>query len=332
MTAGAADLLAFATAALMRLGVPEEAAAVTAACLVEADLEGNGSHGLMRLPAWCSRVRNGAVDPRAPMVVVEDRGALATIDAGNGLGPVAGKLAMAEAVERAGRFGIGAVGVRRSSHLGALSFYVRPPATEGVIALAMSNTPSAMAAPGALRTFLGTNPIAVGLPTAGEPIVIDLATSQVARGRIMQAVRAGVPIPEGWARDAAGEPTTDATAGLAGFLEPLGGAKGFALALMVEALAAVLPGAAVGPDVVSSYGGFDRPAGTGHFFLAIAPDAGFADRMDAVADGIRATGPGVRLPGERRTALRRAGRVTLPPEVIADLGVLAAEVGLSAPA
>jgi (2R)-3-sulfolactate dehydrogenase (NADP+) len=180
-----------------------------------------------------------------------------------------------------------------------------------------------MAPPGARTAYLGTNPIAAGFPTSAEPVLVDLATSQVARGRILKAARAGEPIPEGWAVDDSGRPTTDPKAAIVGSLVPLGGDKGFALALMVEALSGVLAGAAVGPDVGGTYIASERESNVGHCFLAIDPAAfggGFRERMDRVVADLRALGG--RAPGDRRHSERErrlAEGIDVSEELAAEL-------------
>lgn len=313
-----------ATSALGALDVSEQDAALVADSLVEAELEGQASHGLIRLPLVLDRLRDGLINPRPTMRLSGERPAAAVLDADNALGPVAGMRAVEAAIERAEAAGVGVVAVRRSNHLGSLGFYLRRFAARDVVGLAFTNTPPAMPPPGASTPFLGTNPIAASFPTAGEPVIVDMATSQVARGRILKAARVGEPIPEGWAVDAEGQPTTDPEAAIGGSLVPMGGDKGFALALLVEALSGVLSGAAVGPEVGGTYIASDRESNVGHCFVAIDPSAlthGFAQRMDRLAGDIR--GLGGRMPGDRRHA-ERARRmfqgIELSDELVEALG------------
>lgn len=329
-------LSAFSSRLLESLGVPTADAATVAACLVEADLEGQVSHGTVRLPRYARRVRDGLIAAAPEMRVLHERAAVALLDADNALGPVAGVRAMGIAVEKATSQGVGVCAVRGSNHLGALSFYVRIATGAGMIGMALSNTPPAMAPPGGGAAYLGTNPIAAGIPTFGPPVVIDMATSQVARGSVLKALREGQPIPPEWAVDAEGRPTTDPAAALAGSLTPLGGAKGFALALLVEALAAVLSGSAVGPEVAGTFVDSDRPSNVGHFFLALDPEAfgtGFSQRMDGLSSALRDIRPvdrerPVRLPGDRRLQERKARErqgLELPDELLRELGQIAGE-------
>ncbi len=320
----------FIAAALGDLDVPEQDAATVALSLVQAELEGQSGHGAIRLPFLLGRLKAGLINSRPQMRVLSERPAAAVLDGGNGLGPVVGVKALELAMTMARATGVGVCAVQRSNHLGAVGFYVNLAASEGLIALALGNTPPAMAPPGGRAAFLGTNPLAAAFPTLDAPVVVDMATSQVARGRLMKAARAGQAIPTGWGLDAAGRDTTDATAALAGTMVPLGGAKGFALALVVEALSGVLAGSAVGPAVGGTIAASDRESDVGHCFIVLDPEAfggGFAERMAALADQIRAVEPldpaaPVRLPGDRRrkeAEQRRAAGIELPDGLVAEL-------------
>ena len=317
------SLQRFAARALAALDVPGPGAALVAESLVEAELAGQRTHGLLRLPFLLDRLSAGLINPRPAFRMLGERAAAAVLDADNGLGPLAGVRAVELAAERARAAGVGIVAVRRSNHLGSLGFYLRRATALGVVGLAFTNTPPAMPPPGGRRPYLGTNPIAAGFPTSGDPVIVDMATSQVARGHILEAARLGEPIPEGWAVDAGGEPTTDPHAAISGSLLPLGGTKGFALALLVEVLSGVLSGAAVGPEVVGTFTPADRESNVGHCFLAIDPEAlapGFAVRMDRLAADLRALGG--RAPGDRRLAERArrlAGGVEVPAPLLVEL-------------
>ncbi len=339
ITVSAADLTRFVVLILTRLDVPGPDATVVADCLVSAELEGHGSHGVMRLPFYANRVRKGLIDPHPRMRVDHHRVATATLDAGNALGPLAGRRAMELALHAAQDAGLGMCAVRASNHLGALSYYVKQASACGMIGLAFTNTPPAMAPPGGKEPYLGTNPIAAAVPASGHPLVIDLATSQVARGQILRAAKAEQDIPLGWALDPDGLPTTNATTALSGSLVPLGGTKGFALALLVEVLSGVLSGAGVGPEVSGTFAPSDSPSNVGHSMIAIDPQAfgdGFTERVDGLCRSIRNT-PGadpatpVRLPGDRaheERVRRQQEGIVLLDRVAADLSELAREVGV----
>lgn len=310
------DLRSLGAEILVGAGVPSGDAGTVADALVEANLSGHDSHGIIRLPKWVEGLRAGAINPACRPRVVHEGGVVAVLDGDRGLGPVVGQRAAALAAAAAERAGMGAVAVRRGSHIGMLAFYTRRLAERGLIGVAMTNTEPAMAAFGGRTRVLGTNPLSVGVPTHDEPIVLDMSTSVVARGKIVLARERGGEIPPGWAVDEAGRPTTDPAAALAGALLPVGGPKGYGLAIVVDLLTGALAGAAVATGVRGTYRMSDE--GTkGDFFAAIDPrhfgplDA-FLDRVDALRRDVQESprAPGVDrvyLPGEveRETRDRR---------------------------
>ena len=332
-------LRTFAAACYESLGVRPADAAIAAECIVDADLEGQGSHGMLRLPFYARRIAAGQIEARAEVRVLNRRPGSALLDGGNGLGPVAGLRAMDLACDLAADAGTGLCAVRGGNHLGSMAFYVTHGARRGFLALAFSNTPPAVAPPGGRRSLLGTNPIAAAVPTSGLPVIIDMATTQVARGRVLKASLSGQTIPLGWALDADGHATADPKAALAGSMVPLGGAKGFALALLVEILTGVLAGAGVGAEVGGTFVASERPSNVGHSFLAIDTEAfgeGFVERVDMLCQLVRASDPAdpeipVRVPGDRRHALRseaEAQGVEVGEELLAELAALARELGV----
>ena len=283
-----------------------------ARALVAAEAEGQGGHGLSRLPVYAAQARVGKVDGFAAPAATQTAAAALAIDAAHGFAYPALDLALERLAPLARQAGIALAAVRRSHHCGAMGLTVARLAEAGLVGLMVANTPAAMAPAGGRRALLGTNPIACAFPTTGaDPVVIDLSLSTVARGRIVQARARGEPIPEGWALDAAGAPTTDPEAALAGTLLPLGGAKGAALALMVEALAAGLTGARYAFEASSFLDAEGAPPATGQMLLAIDPRATGGDlrHLDALFAAIAAE-PGVRLPGRaarHAAAPRRRG-------------------------
>ncbi len=282
-------------------------AASVAAALVAAEAEGQGGHGLARLPAYAEQARVGKIDGFAIPAATQTAPAVLAIDAAHGFAYPALDLALDRLAPLARECGIAVAAIRRSHHCGALGLVVGRLAEAGLVGLMVANTPAAMAPGGGRRALLGTNPIACAFPmTGGDPVVIDLSLSMVARGRIVQARARGEAIPEGWALDGAGAPTTDPAAALSGTLLPLGGAKGAALALMVEALAAGLGGARYAFEASSFLDAQGAPPATGQMLLAIDPAAtgGSAAHLDALFAAIAAE-PGARLPGQRRRARRR---------------------------
>lgn len=327
----AGRLQALAEAALLRAGANAAMARQSAEGLVAAELAGLGSHGLSRVPQYCGFLRIGRADGRAVPGIVIRHGGTALIDAGNGLAFPALALAEATVEELARAQGVAFVGVTNSHHGGALGLPVEALARRGLVALAFSNSPAAMAVPGGKRALMGTNPVAAAFPRAdGAPLVIDLALSAVARGKIMNAARAGEPIPLGWATDAEGLPTTNAKAALQGNMVPLGGDKGALLALVVELLCCALTGAAFGYEADSFFTEAGNQPRLGQAILAIDPGkmAGqgmFFDRVEALVAMMQGE-PGVRLPGARRDALRERSLqdgIDVPPALMKQLVELA---------
>ena len=317
MTTGAthkpAALIDLVTRALVASSTSPENAAAVARALVAAEIDGQKGHGLSRVAAYAAQARSGKVDGHAVPRLHRARTASMMIDVANGFTYPAFELALAELPGVARQTGIAAVGFTRSHHAGALGLVVERIAEAGLLALMVTNSPQAMAAWGGTRGLFGTNPIAFAAPRPDrEPLVIDLALSQVARGKIMTAAQKGDPIPEGWANDAEGNPTTDAAAALKGTLTPIGGSKGAALALMVELMAAALTGANLAFQASSFFDADGPPPGIGQFLIAIDPAAfggeqAFAERLESLAGEIDADGA-ARLPGTRRLALREAAR------------------------
>ncbi|TNC25741.1 Ldh family oxidoreductase [Amycolatopsis alkalitolerans] len=268
-----AEATALAARLLVAAGLPEARAEVSARCIVQADVWGIGSHGLMRLPFYLERIRAGGYPASAELRTVTDSGPLLALEGGGGLGHWQLWEAAEEAVKRCQRYGIAAVSVADSGHCGALGLYTVPGLRSGFVTLAFSNGPAVMPPWGGSVPVLSTSPIAAGLPTKPRSSIVDLATSAVARGKIAALAKSGTPVPEGWALDSAGRPTTDPAAALHGMLSPLGGAKGFALAFLVEALA----GAVVGPNLSSVVPDMfapdqaGRPQRIGHLLICLDP-------------------------------------------------------------
>lgn len=295
-------------AALVRVGVREGAAAAVARALVAAECDELASHGLSRLPFYADQAASGKVDGRAEPRVTE-AGSVVNVDAADGFAYPAIELGLERALARVGEAGIVAVGVGNSHHFGVAGHHVERIAEAGCIGMAFGNTPAAMAPWGGRRPLLGTNPIAFAAPRADAPaLVMDLSLSRVARGKIMVAHREGQAIPEGWALDADGQPTTDPEAALAGSMVPLGEAKGSALALMVEILAAALTGSRFGFEAGSFFTAEGAPPRVGQLFLVLDPAAFgggalFGERLETLLAAVAAE-PGTRLPGARRLAAR----------------------------
>lgn len=298
--------------ALMRSRTSRVNANSVAQALLAAELAGQTGHGLRRVVAYSAQARAGKVDGFAtPSSQILRPGAMA-IDAGNGFAYPAMDLALDWLPDAARTQGIAIAGIRRSHHCGVAGVIVEALAQRGVAALMVANAPAAMAPWGGLRPLFGTDPIAFAAPLGtpsggkGEPVVVDISLSKVARGKIMAAAQKGDPIPEGWALDSDGQPTTDPKAALAGTMVPLGDAKGTALALMVELLCAGLTGANYAWQATSFFDDKGNPPGTGQAIIAIDPDAfgpGGSERMAVMADMVAGT-EGARVPGRRRQQIR----------------------------
>lgn len=301
---------------------PANAASVAWA-LVMAEADGLKGHGLSRVPTYLAMLKSGKIDGRAVPIARRPKPGVLAIDAGHGFAYPAIDLALIELPELAREQGVVAAPIRRSNHCGAAGLHVERLAEQGLVALLFANTPAAIAPWGGAKPVFGTNPIAFAAPLAGrEPLVIDMALSKVARGPIIAAKQKGETIPEGWALDTAGKPTTDPAAALAGTMVPLGDAKGATLAMMVEILAAALVGTHFAFQASSFLDDKGGPPDTGQLILAIDP-AGmgghwFAERMRLLAHAIEDQ-DGTRLPGVRRLNLRakaKAEGIEVPDEIL----------------
>ncbi len=301
------------------MGVPTDDAALFAEVLVDADLHGVSTHGISRLNIYLKRIEAGLIDPLAALAVDRQVGSILTLDAGNGLGQVQARKALDRLTPLARQNGVAAATIRNSQHFGALSWYCNYAARHKQILLAMTNCEPAMSPEGGYEAFFGTNPIAASFPTGkGFPVKIDMATSTVARGNIIAAQKKAEAIPEGWALDREGRPTTDASEALLGTVLTMAGHKGYALALMVELFSGVLSGAAVGPEIGSMYKNLDRKQDVGHFFClfevsAFLDYAEYLRRIDDTIDQIKGSKkrPGVEeilVPGERSARKAQANR------------------------
>ena len=319
-------------AALRMSGATAAMASATARALCVAEQEGLASHGASRIPQYCGHLRNGRANGAAVPVVTRDARGACVVDARGGLAFHACELAGLEAIRRAREYGVAYVAVANSNHFGAAAHHVDPIARAGLVGLAMGNSPAAMPAWGGKRALFGTNPLAAAFPRRdATALSIDLSLSAVARGRIMVAARRGEPIPEGWALDAQGRPTTDANAALEGSMLPAGGVKGAMLALTVELLVCALSGSAFGFESDSFLVDEGRPTRIGQALLAIDPRAlageeVYLERVETLIAAMTED-PGVRLPGERRR--RNAERalkegVDIPSDLLERIRSLAA--------
>lgn len=304
-----ADAEALLHAAFAAVGVSEVGANAVARALVAAEAEGQVGHGFSRLGDYVAQVRSGKINAGATPKVNRAAPAALWIDADCGFAYPALDAALEAGLPLARDMGIVLMAVGNSHHCGALSVQVDRIARAGLIGLMVANTPKAIAPWGAREAVFGTNPIAFATPRAeAPPLVIDLSLSTVARGKVMAAQKAGRAIPEGWALDAGGRPTTDPEAAMAGTMVPIGEAKGTALALLVEILAAALTGSAFSREASSFFAAEGPAPRVGQTLIAIDPghQSDYAARLTTLLDGISEM-PGARLPGSRRlAALARA--------------------------
>lgn len=324
-------------------GVEEKAATIVAAGLVEADLEGLPSHGVLLVDMYVNRLRSGSVSTREHAEIVSDRGSAVVLDAGHALGQLTGDQAISIAVSRAKQYGVGIVAVRHAFHFGAARRYVTQAIAQNCIGVAMCNTRPLMPTPGGAERVVGNNPIAIAVPSEGEiPLVLDMATSLVAMGKIRLADKAGETIPATWAVRADGSPTTDPKEAIEGMLLPAAGPKGFGLAFMIDLLCGLLSGGATGQNVKPLYGDPSVPYDCSHLFIAIDV-AHFCDlawfRLEAAAvaerirSGTRAAGVSrLHLPGEPEWCRRASadGQVKLEPALATHLIKVAEDLLVSA--
>lgn len=291
-------------------GVAPHQAEPTIDALLLAESQGLTSHGLSRVPMYLAHVRHHRVNATAVPNIRKRSPSAVLVDAGNGFAFPACATAVAAAIEQARLTGVSIAAVTNSHHFGVAGNHLLKIAEAGMVGWAMGNSPAAMPAWGGKRAIFGTNPIAAIFPRRqADPLLIDLSLSEVARGKIMVAAKAGKSIPEGWALDVAGNPTTDAKAALTGMMLPMGGAKGAMLALMVELMVTTLTGAHFGAEADSFFIDEGNPPELGQVFLAIDPEAlGGAETYHArFADltAVMLSDPEVRLPGLRRFDLAR---------------------------
>jgi len=336
-------LIDFAAAVYCSVGMPEADARLVADTLVQADLWGHQSHGVLRLGWYLDRVRNGVMKPVTQPEFVVDAGSIAVIDGHDGVGHVLTMLATKEAVRRAKQHGLGAVGVRMSNHFGTCMYYTLTGAREGCVMLLTSNGGPAMAPWGGRRKIIGTNPWSVAAP-AGErpPFVVDMANTGVARGKIYLARQKRQPIPLGWAINAAGAPTTDSQEAIDGIILPMAEHKGYAIASMIDVLSGVLTGSGFLTQVHSPYKTADK-SNCGHLMIALnieafQPLAQFNERMQQWIAEVKSVPLAqgcdeVFYPGEMEAGNNLRNRrdgIAFPDDTLADLKRIARETRLEA--
>ena len=326
------DLERFARAVLVSLRVPERDAELVSDSLIRSNLAGIDSHGISRLTIYAKRVREGRIAAK-PEIRITRSGAVLRVDGGNGLGQVVAMRALEAAIPVAEQSGLAGIAIRRSNHYGAASYFCEWACRKNRALMALTNSPPGIPPHGGKRAFLGTNPVAFGFPTRqGPPLIVDMSSSVVARGKIILAARRGQPIPPGWAVDREGRETTDPAEALRGAVLPVGGVKGYALAAAVEVLSGVLSGAAFGPHVRNLYEEGHAAADVGHFFILMdisrwMPIDTYFRRMEQFLRELKAVpraegAEEILYPGEgRERRIRRRLREGIPlsREVVSDL-------------
>jgi ureidoglycolate dehydrogenase (NAD+) len=323
-------LVSFTAACLEKLGLASADARFVAETLVAANLRGVDSHGVVRLPHYAARLRNGTVKARPRISARRTGPSAAVVEGDAGMGQLVAARAMQEAISLARESGAGAVVARNSSHCGACAWFVEMATSAGMIGLALTHTDPIMVPPGMKRIFLGSNPIAFGAPGT-PPLVIDLSTTHAAWGKVLVARQENKPIPPDWGVDKDGKATTDPhqVVGLA----PTGAHKGYALAAMVEILCAHLAGVPFGLHVTKMYGELDKPRNLGHFMLALdvsryTDPQTFAAQLAAFAAGAHAEGGLAPGDPERMTAERRRREGIPLGSTVDELNALAQELGV----
>ena len=325
------DVHAMCTEAFTACKVTSAQAGPTIDALILAEAQGIASHGISRVPMYLAHVTHGRVNPNAVPVIQQQSASAALINADNGFAFPACNQAIKLAIQKASETGIAVGAVTNSHHFGVAGNHLRAIADAGLVGWAMGNSPAAMPAWGGKRAIFGTNPIAAIFPrTNADPILVDLSLSEVARGKIMVAAKNGTPIPQGWALDAQGNPTTDAKAALAGMMLPMGGVKGAMLAMVVEIMVTALTGAQFGAEADSFFVDAGNQPRLGQLFLVINPDAlagrlAYESRLSDLIDVVLQD-PDVRLPGTRRFALAEEAMregLELPDALVEQIRTLA---------
>ncbi len=335
-------LSSFVAAVFVKAGVPEDEAALIAESLTEADLTGVESHGVSRVPIYLKRIELGIVNAVAKLDIVADLPGALVLDGCNSMGIVTGVRAMDMAIDKAETSGSVFVTVRNSNHFGTAAFFTQRALARGMIGYAGSNAPSTMAPWGGIKPYMGTNPFSIAFPAGKEqPIVMDMATSVVAQGKIILAGKEGKPIPFGWAISKEGDPTDDPKTALEGTVLPFGGPKGYAVSLMLDVLSGVLSGAAFGPYLCNMWNDFKNPQNVGHYFTVLdvkkfLPLDEFKQKMDTMIRDIK-TSPRAKgveeifLPGEleyRKREKRLAEGIPLGQKTFSDLAEIGARMNI----
>jgi LDH2 family malate/lactate/ureidoglycolate dehydrogenase len=320
--------------ALTAAGVPQPDAATQVAVLVEAELRGHPSHGLLRLRRIVDRIASGACDPRSTVETRWVGSALLEVDGNHGLGPVIALTALEAISRRAAETGLACASIRASGHLGMLSWYVERVAQAGQAAVAMTTSEALVHPWGGRQAMVGSNPIAIAVPADPAPLVFDMATALVSAGKIHDYANRNMPLPAGWALDETGDPTTDPERAKGGAIAPFGGAKGYGLGIALEAFVGWVTATAFGRDVTGTLDDV-HPSTKGDLFIIIDPHrTGHGGALSAYLEAVRRTprqhpAEPVLVPGDRAQARRRAALahgIEIPDHVWATVNGLADRV------
>lgn len=337
-----AKLNQFVVDVLTKAGVPAADAGIVADCLVLANLSGVDSHGVVRLAHYLRRLENGSIKTHPDIRFEQTAPSMGIVDGGDGLGHIVTYQATTKAMEMAAESGTGIVSIRDSSHNGMTAFYILRMISEGYIGIAMTATDKMLIPFGAKKSFFGTNPLAIGFPGDGIPVLLDMATTQAAWGKVALARIEGKPIPADWGFDADGNPTTDPSA-IAG-LHPFGGPKGSGLAMIIDIFCSVLGNLPWGPHINKMYGEMEAPRKLGHFIMAIdvrrlMPLALFKSHLSEMLSEYTQLEPaagfnGVYYPGQiegMNREKRRAEGIPVDPGLYAELSEVGQRFGVAFP-
>ncbi|WP_421725785.1 Ldh family oxidoreductase [Bauldia sp.] len=337
------DLQRIVSGIFVACGMDETDGALLAQTLVFSDRRGIHSHGVLRVPDYATKLTDEGVDPRGTPRVVSDRGAAIVVDGGNTMGQIGGTFAMRYAIDRAGEIGLALAAVRGSNHCGAMDWYSMMAVEADMIGIAGTNALPTMAPYGGIDKIIGINPLSIAAPSAGPlPFVLDFAFGATAHGKIRVYHQKGLDIPDNWAFDAEGRPTTDAATALAGLIQPIGGHKGVGLGMAVGILSSLLSGAAYGNELGNMRGG--AIAGRdGHFFMAINiaffEDVDrFKSRIETIIEQVHRSRPRadvdrLLVPGEIETDIERdydRDGILLAGETVDDIAAVAERLGVDA--
>ncbi|OZC42526.1 lactate dehydrogenase [Rhodococcus sp. WWJCD1] len=338
-TFDAAEVADHGARILEALGVPTAHASLVAESLVTSDMWGHPSHGMLRLPWYTARLQSGVMEPVTDTEIVSTFGAVTVLDGREGIGQVVTDTAIQLAGDAAKIHGVGVVAVRNSNHFGTAAYWTRRLAERGCVGILTTNGSPAMAPWGSKDKMIGANPWSIAVPSGSYgSVVLDIANTGVARGKVYAARERGQRLPDGWAIDADGLPTNDPQAAIDGIILPMAGHKGYAISFMMDVLSGVLTGSSYATGIVGPFVP-DRRSGCGHLVLAIdieaiAPREEFDARMDDLIEAVHRSNPipGGRIfvPGEieNEAVEKSGGSITLPAQTVAELATLAASLGV----